>query len=162
MTIPEAPEQITPRTVRGICWWLGVGVGIFWLSVLAIVTGALQALNKWGSAPPGTPIVIGGVGLLVGVVVTMLAYLFILLEPGALAERRIKIWLTVSFVDFIALSLLFQRLLLYNAAGRIEPVIRLLVLLIGVGLFVMLLRTNRRLLLPLAFLLLLASNLHLR
>ncbi len=146
MTQPTDDQEILHRTLRGIALWLRIGIGLFWLSLAGVLYAMVTVSSQLAR--------LSYVGVLGGMLIILLSYLFVLLEPQAIADRRIKVLLAVSYGNFVLLSVLL-------AFPRAWPrlVLRAVLLAGGITLLTLALRRNHRVLFVLAFALLLLANL---
>ena len=97
MTVPNDDQEVQRRTVRGIARWLGISTAAFWLAFFLFAVGIAE--NQAGAVLAGCYY-----GMLASIVGMVLGYLFVLLEPATLSDRRGRVLLSASFATLILFS----------------------------------------------------------
>lgn len=146
---PVADEQaVIERTVRGVGNWLYVAIALFWLAVAGVVAGMLQEAPQI--------MLTAYFGFLAVMVITLLAYLFVLIDPVLITRRYVQIPLAISFADFHLFSVIMS-----VVGGLTWPLLVLkgVLLLASAVMLALALLRGQRLLFALAFALLLGANL---
>ncbi len=151
---PVDQAELDRRTGRGIARWLMYAVLLFWASVMGAGYG------RWTENE--TVLRIALFALFTALIVSLLLYLSVMLEPGAFAHRGVRIWLAASFGDLVVLSLI--RLLtglLRGNAFQFTPhaILPILGILAAIGVLALAYRVGQRFLFLAALLVLLASSL---
>lgn len=144
------------RTALGIAWWLRGTVAVFWIALLGIIGSIWRGSNGL--------FFLSGYLMLGTLVISVVLYLSVMLEPVPFTTKIVKRWLAISFADLLVLTAIGMLIALYGGKPRAPGMFSVVAISLGfitgaIWVLSYSFRSNKRYFFLLAILLLLLANL---